>query len=531
VANLARDKIIIGKMKMDVSNLRASLAEFGQEHLLSYWDDLNEDEKSKLYKELSELDLCYVTQSFDRCIASVNTDGAVKLDDRMQPLPRGICGSVLDITEGESKNYQKLAFEQIASGKMAILLLAGGQGTRLGVAYPKGMYDVGLPSGKSLFQLQAERILKLEQLAKNSTGREGSIVWYIMTSASTVKPTTDFFKKNNYFGLKASNVVVFQQGTLPCFTFEGKIILDTKSSLARAPDGNGGLYRALKVDGILDDMTKRDIKYIQLYCVDNILVRCGDPLFTGYCISKNVECGNKVVPKGFPTEAVGITCKVDGEYQVVEYSEITSKAAELRNDDGTLAYSAANICIHFFTIDFLKRVVEENESQLVHHVAKKKIPYTDLTTGKQVKPDKPNGIKMEKFVFDVFQFTSADDKFAVWECIREDEFAPLKNADGASDFTPMHCRNALYALHQKYVRAAGGDLVGDDGKVLPQMSSPAEAKDKNNNEKFDSNNNEAKSQDLVCEISPLVTYAGEGLEHLVKDKRILVPSSNIGESY
>ena len=185
---------------------------------------------------------------------------------------------------------------------------------------------------------------------------------------------------------------------------------------------------------------------------------------------------------------------------------------------------------HFFTIDFLKRVVEENESQLVHHVAKKKIPYTDLKTGKQVKPDKPNGIKMEKFVFDVFQFTSADDKFAVWECIREDEFAPLKNADGASDFTPMHCRNALYALHQKYVRAAGGDLVGDDGKVLPQMSSPAEAKDKNNNEKFDSNNNEAKSQDLVCEISPLVTYAGEGLEHLVKNKRIMVPSSNIGES-
>lgn len=245
------------------------------------------------------------------------------------------------------------------------------------------MYDIGLPSGKSLFQLQAERIVKLQQLAKNSTGKEGDIVWYIMTSASTVEPTTDFFKTHNYFGLKSSNVVVFQQGTLPCFTFDGKIILDTKSSLSRAPDGNGGLYRALKVDGILQDMTTRGIKYIQLYCVDNALVRCGDPLFTGYCISKGVECGNKVVPKGFPTEAVGITCKVDGEYQVVEYSEITSKAAELRNDDGSLTYSAANICIHFFTIEFLKRVVEENETQLVHHVAKKKIPYTDLTTGKK----------------------------------------------------------------------------------------------------------------------------------------------------
>ena len=514
---------------MNVEALRQSLKLFDQEHLLTYWDDLKEGEKSKLFKELSDLDLCYVTQSFDRCIATVNSDGAAKLDDKMQPLPRGICGSILDSTDGEKSTYQKLAFEQIASGKMAILLLAGGQGTRLGVSYPKGMYDIGLPSGKSLFQLQAERILKLQELAKNHTGKDGCIVWYIMTSASTVKPTTEFFKNNDYFGLESSNVVVFQQGTLPCFTFEGKIIMDTKYSLSRAPDGNGGLYRALKTDGILEDMTKRGIQYIQLYCVDNALVRVGDPLFTGYCISKGVECGNKVVPKGFPTEAVGITCKVEGKYQVVEYSEITSKAAELRNDNGSLTYSAANICIHFFTIEFLKRVVEEHENELVHHVAKKKIPYTDLTSGKQIKPDKPNGIKMEKFVFDVFQFTSSDDKFAVWECVREDEFAPLKNADGASDFTPMHCRNAVYALHQKYVMAAGGVLVGDDGKPLPQMASPAEAKDSNNNDKFDKNNNEGKTQDIVCEISPLVSYAGEGLESLVKNRSILVPSSTIGE--
>jgi len=323
-------------------------------------------------------------------------------------------------------------------------------------------------------------------------------------------------------------VVVFQQGTLPCFEFDGKIIMDTKSSISRAPDGNGGLYRALKVGGILEDMNKRGIEYIQLYCVDNILVRVGDPVFTGYCISKNAECGNKVVPKGFPTESVGITCKVDGKYQVVEYSEITSKAAERRNDDGSLTFSAANICIHFFTIDFLTRVVEENETELIHHVAKKKIPYVDVETGERITPAKPNGIKMEKFVFDVFRFTSSDDRFAVWECVREDEFAPLKNAAGASDFTPMHCRNALYSLHQKFVMKAGGVLVGDDGEELPQMMSPAEAKETNNNEKYDKNNNEDKSRLVVCEISPLVSYAGEGLSHMVKDKHILIPSSQIG---
>merc|ERR1712038_1435442 len=355
---------------------------------------------------------------------------------------------------------------------------------------------------------------------------------YIMTSASTVKPTTDFFKKHNYFGLEPSNVVVFQQGTLPCFAFDGKIIMDTKSSISRAPDGNGGLYRALKVGGILEDMNKRGTEYIQLYCVDNILVRVGDPVFSGYCISMGAECGNKVVPKGFPTESVGITCKVDGKYQVVEYSEITSKAAELRNDDGSLTYSAANICIHFFTRDFLSRVVNQHEMELVHHVAKKKIPY--VASGKVMKPEVPNGIKMEKFVFDVFQFAD-EDKFAVWECVREDEFAPLKNAPGASDFTPAHCRNALYALHQKYVMAAGGTIVDDEGKAMERMISPAAPKEKssnNNNEVLsDSNNNKDQKgvRGVVVEISPSVSYAGEGLENWVKDQLISAPACHIGQ--
>merc|ERR1712226_970423 len=157
--------------------------------------------------------------------------------------------------------------------------------------------------------------------------------------ASTIKPTREFFVKNNYFGLKAENVVFFEQGTLPCFTFGGKIIMSNKSEIARAPDGNGGLYRALRNEGILADMGKRGVEYVQLYCVDNILVRVGDPVFGGYCISKGAECANKVVVKGSPNEAVGVTCKVDGKYKVVEYSEITSKSAELRDSEGNLVYS------------------------------------------------------------------------------------------------------------------------------------------------------------------------------------------------
>jgi len=297
--------------------------------------------------------------------------------------------------------------------------------------------------------------------------------------------------------------------------------MDSKYQLARAPDGNGGLYRALKTDGILDDMKRRGIEFVQLYCVDNVLVKIGDPLFTGYCIDKGAECANKVVPKGFPTESVGITAQVDGKYQVVEYSEITKESAEKRNSDGSLTYSAANICIHFFTRQFLDRVVNENERDLVHHVAKKKIKYIDTKTGERIEPERPNGIKMEKFVFDVFQFAQ---KFAIWECIREEEFAPLKNANGAADFTPWHCRKALFALHQKYMMKAGSYLISDLGRKLSLLDSPATPKEVNNNlDAEEIYKGEESIEEIICEIAPSVTYAGEGLEKIVKGRRYKNP--------
>lgn len=187
--------------------------------------------------------------------------------------------------------------EAVSSGQVGVLLLAGGQGTRLGTTSPKGMYDVGLPSGKSLYHLQAERLWKLQELAASLAGEghpRGSVTWYIMTSEATKEPTIQYFQQNDYFGLDENDLVFFEQGTLPCFTFDGQIILQSSGKLAHAPDGNGGLYRALKRQNVVQDMRKRGIQYLHVYCVDNILVKMADPIFMGYCMSLGTDCGAKV---------------------------------------------------------------------------------------------------------------------------------------------------------------------------------------------------------------------------------------------
>jgi len=325
-----------------------------------------------------------------------------------------------------------------------------------------------------------------------------------MTSNSTKQTTIDFFRENNYFGLDPEEVIFFEQDNLPCLTLDGKVILDEKNIISKAPDGNGGLYRALRKHNIMEDMYSKGVKYIHTYCVDNILVKMADPIFMGFCMSKNADCAAKVVKKTIPQEPVGVICKVNDRFQVVEYSEISFKTAQDRNSEGDLRFNEGNICNHFFSIEFLNNVAHNFEHDLKHHVALKKIPYID-EHGIRQKPTKPNGIKLEKFVFDVFQYAQ---NFVLWEVLREDEFSPLKNAIGADKDTPLTCKKDLMAMHHRWLVEAGGEFHHEPGSPIPFI------------QRCQENSDELPT---LCEISPLVSYNGEGLSYYVNGKQFEPP--------
>lgn len=279
-------------------------------------------------------------------------------------------------------------------------------------------------------------------------------------------------------------------GTLPCLTMEGKILLEDKGKVAIAPDGNGGIYHALHSKGVIKSLKERGILYSHCYGVDNCLARVADPVFIGYSLSKNTDCGVKVVRKLCPEEPVGVVCLRNKKYGVVEYSEISKEVSEMRKPDGTLAFGAANIVNHFFSTAFLERV-PEFANELEYHIAKKKIKHTDLESGEQIAPKANNGMKLECFVFDVFPYAN---NLSVLEVNRKDEFSPLKNAPGSDADCPETSRRDILSQHARFIEAAGGKIVAKEG-----------------------------SNSLEIEVSPLVSYSGEGLES-VNGKSIQAPA-------
>lgn len=463
----------------DEQQIRARYECAGQSHVFDYYDSLNADEKEQLLTQLGDIK---VEQLHSFLKSALEQESSVTSDADIKPFG-GPVGRATD--EKLVADCYKIGMEAIAQGQVAALVLAGGQGTRLGYDGPKGMYDIGLPSKKSLFQMMAERIKRLEILA----GGNVVVPFYIMTSPLNHAQTEEFWASNDYFGLGKENVCLFSQGMLPCMKDDGKIIMETAGEVAMAPDGNGGIYPSMVSSGSLADMEKRGIKYLHVFSIDNALIKPADPVFMGYCINQGSDCGNKVCWKVDAGESVGVVATKSGKPCIVEYSEISKEMAESVDSDGRLVYGAGNICNHFYTIDFIKDKIIPNMGNL-YHIARKKIKYYDGEKKQTITPTSNSGLKLETFIFDVFPFSQ---NMAVLDVDRSLEFAPVKNKPGSPSDSPDTARALISAMAKSFVTAAGGKLTGDET--------------------------------AICEVSPLTSYSGEGLEELVKGKEIVCPFS------
>ncbi|CAN5222194.1 UDPGP type 1 family protein [soil metagenome] len=400
------------------------LRDHGQEHLLEVLND-------SLLDQLWQMDLEELSQ-----LTAMAKEGDASTPPRIAPLP---VESWDDIQASKARGEQALR-----DGEVAVLVVAGGQGSRLGFEHPKGHYKVGPVSEASLFQIHAEKVLAL------SRRYEKRIPLLVMTSTATHDETVAYFAEQNFFGLQEDDVLFFQQGTMPAVDMAtGQLLLESPEQFALSPNGHGGTLIALADSGILKQLQDDGIAYIFYFQVDNPLVRIADPVLLGRHIETNAEVSSKVVFKEKPEEKVGLLTLINDRCGIIEYSDMPAELTNTRDTDGTLLYRAGNPAIHLFSVDFLTKVTS-GEDRLQFHIARKKVPYFDLATQSVVTPTTENAFKFELFIFDALPLA---DRWLVVSVNREDEFAPLKNATGSD--SPATVRELLIAQATRWLTAAG----------------------------------------------------------------------------
>jgi UDP-N-acetylglucosamine/UDP-N-acetylgalactosamine diphosphorylase len=392
------------------SELRADFERHGQGHILPHLGALEGTRRATLLAQLDSVDLALVARLVKGGEDAKTDYAAVK------PAPYIALGSPAGAARAHGESL-------LRAGKVAVFTVAGGQGTRLGWKGPKGTFPATVVTGKPLFRVFAEQIAAAEK----RYGR--SLPWYIMTSPLNSADTRAFFRDNNWFGRNPADTFLFEQGTMPSITFDGKLILETPASLALNPDGHGGAIRALHASGALEDMQARGVEHMSYFQVDNPMVRIADPVFLGLHASgegSSGEMSSKMVAKRNAAEKVGVFCEVAGKTAVIEYSDMPAELTNSLDAHGKLRFNAGSIAIHAISVEFMQRLTQ-GDFALPFHRAKKKVPYWCDTQRKTVEPAEPNAIKFEAFIFDALGLAK---KSLVMETSRTEEFAPLKNATG-----------------------------------------------------------------------------------------------------
>ncbi|MBR3697885.1 MAG: UTP--glucose-1-phosphate uridylyltransferase [Clostridia bacterium] len=396
-------------MDRKIEDIKKKLKKYGQEHLFQKFDEMNDDQKAELLNQIETIDFDLMKDLYEKAKNPVDFENIT-----IEPIEH-VDKSKLTVAEREM--YEKKGIEAIKYNKLAVVTMAGGQGTRLGHKGPKGTYIFDPEKKKSIFEALCDTLK--EAVKKYDT----VITWYIMTSKENNEATINFFEKNNYFGYPKESVKFFIQGELPMISLNGKILMEENGYVKFAANGHGGTLSSMEKSGVIDEMKKNGIEWVFINGVDNVLVKPVDPLLIGMSIHNKVLGAVKSIEKTDPKEKVGVFCRKNKKVGVVEYTEISDEMAHLRDDYGSLVYGDANAIFHLYNIKGLEKV---SSISLPYHTAIKKASYLD-ENGKKVIGNKPNAYKFEMFIFDSYEIF---DDVVVLRVKREEEFAPIKNAEG-----------------------------------------------------------------------------------------------------
>ena len=413
---------------MNYTEAEKMLKSCGQEHVLAYWKKLSKKERTALLEQIAAIE----PKNVKYC------QGALKAGGAVADSSKGKAPKVAVLKGAAFKRAVAAGEKELKAGRVAALLVAGGQGSRLGYDGPKGCYSIGPITGAPLFYFHARKILA------RSIRYGAAIPFYVMTSEANNEATVRCFEENDFFGLNPKDVFFFTQGMWPGMTKEGKIILDAPGHVFMSPDGHGGLLAALKKSGALADMKRRGVKSVFFFQVDNPLVEIADPAFIGYHVTEKSEYSLKLCAKRDPYEKVGMPMQFGRQFRMVEYTEMSDEQCN-RRKNGKLYFLYGSPAIHVFDRAFLDR---EASKAMPLHLAFKKIP--TVVDGKVVKPTEPNGYKFEKFIFDILP-NAKRAAFLAFE--QKDEFSPVKNAEGND--SPATCQADMQAKWARWFAEAG----------------------------------------------------------------------------
>ena len=432
----------------NLSQLHARLSQHGQSHLLQWWDELNESQRSGLLAQLESIDYSLIARLFSEREAaggSSASDLAVRATPPSQLVAQPKTAAEKDLWRKATASGE----EQLRDGRVGAILVAGGQGTRLGFDKPKGMFPIGPVSERSLFQVFCEQLLARGR-------RAGAVIpYFIMTSDATHDDTVAFFEEHHFFGLKPGDVYFFRQGKLPAVCDQtGRIHLAEKHEVALTPDGHGGILKALRAAGLLDLMRDRGLESLYYHQVDNPMAIVCDPAFLGLHALHGSDISTKVVNKVAPEEKTGVLVNVDGQTQIIEYSDMPVERTREVEPDGTLRFRAGNTAMHVIRRGFLQDLVDQGRD-LPYHRAHKPVPCIDRS-GQRIEPapTAKNAFKFEQFIFDTLPLAATA---LVVEADRAAEFNPVKNREGAD--SPKTSRQAICRLNREWLRAAGAEVA------------------------------------------------------------------------